>query len=189
MTTWTQWLTTTLSGLATLATFGAGCLTTQGGCVSDDVRRAFGYTQPDQGGSVVVDLGWGRKRIIIGSDFEGHVTGSYNPETGAFDVDATISSNASAIYDAQGRRINDNFVASRNLEWQGKAAAIAEWGRAIQAALLAGGDAASKVVTAGLPLFAGSTVDFTGPAGAAGSATLGTPLPAPPIPTPGGDGN
>lgn len=112
----TQWLQTTLSGLITLVTGTCLALPASGCIYPSSAARGYGYTQPDEGGAIVVRKTWGGAELIVGTDIDGHVKGTYNPETGFIDIDATLVSNASAIYDAQGRRITDNFVASRGAE-------------------------------------------------------------------------
>lgn len=113
MTTWTQWLTTTLSGLATLATFGAGCLTTQGGCVQTAEDLA-GFQRT----GVDIRHGWFiGTRVTINDKAQATGDLEYDPETGRIIVHFEGNTDPTSIIGAQGERA-DHLIRLREIESQ-----------------------------------------------------------------------
>lgn len=181
MTTWTQWLTTTLSGLATLFTFGAGCLTTQGGC-SMNASALAGFSNP----AVRMTKGVFGASAEIGTDFTGHGELHYDPDTGQIDVVVDVNSQVSPVVTAEGVRA-DHLIELRKIEAERIVATHQAIGANIRSvidglamAVAAGGDAASKFLDGAAPILKGSAMALD--LGALGGGTLnlgdGAPPPA-----------
>lgn len=186
MTTWTQWLTTTLSGLATLFTFGAGCLTTQGGC-SMNASALAGFSNP----AVRMTRGLFGTSAEIGTDFAGHGELHYDPDTGKIDVLVDVNSQVSPVVTAEGVRA-DHLVELRKIEAERIVATHQAIGQNIRSvidglalAVAAGGDAASKFMDASAPILKGSALALDLGSLGGGAMNLGPPAPDPaPPPSP-----
>jgi len=98
------------------------------GCQSDDVARAFGYTTP----GIHAEQSIFGVSIDVDSDIQGTVTIDYTTN-GALHASATLNSKASAVTQAQGERIHDNFLEGRRIEWAGKEAQALAVGTNVQA--------------------------------------------------------
>lgn len=177
MTTWTQWLTTTLGGLASLATFGAGCLTTQGGCVQTAADLA-GF-QPT---GVDIRHGWfSGTRVTINDRAQAKGDLEYDPATGKVVVHFEGNTDPASVIGAQGERA-DHLIRLREIE----AERIVETHKAIGAnirsaidglamAMAVGGDAGQKWIDAVGPILKGSAVSIDG----LGDVRIGEPVVTP----------
>ena len=92
-----------------------GCLLC--GCLSDDVRSAFGFSNPTLEASY--HPLWGVK-FKAGSNFTGDVHAEWDADSNAFLVEAGVSSDVSGVLNAEAARITENFLAGRKLEYEHK---------------------------------------------------------------------
>lgn len=105
--------------LAVTALTGTTCIGTAG-CSQQDVARAFGYTEPALEVMAHTGLFGGGVKFRASSEFSGMADATIDPETGKVTgFKATVNSGVTDVYDAQGRRITENFLAGRNIEWAG----------------------------------------------------------------------
>jgi hypothetical protein len=189
-----QWIQTGVTTFLIPYALGAGCLSTQAGCQSDEVRRAFGYSNPTL---EVKHSFFGGTSFKAGSNFSGELDAVYNPDTNAIEVHARADSNVADVLGAEGARITEQFLAARAAEYayRNRQAEIVgdnfrAFGTMIAIATAAGGDAVQQVIDAAAPILAGSgaTLDITGLGHAGinlGQPLSGTPPPQPiPLPEP-----
>ena len=98
--------------LVLVATLGMFALICMAGC-TDSARHAYGYTEPKIKAS----------RGILGTSFEasGQLNGNgqvkYDPESKAFEVVFNVQHEVVDVYDAQARRITDEFLEGRRDEY------------------------------------------------------------------------
>lgn len=92
--------------------FLSGCLTS--GC-TDSAKHQFGYTEP----AIEAHHGFfSGTKVKVSSNFTGKVDLSRDAETGQIQtLHAEVTSNPIEVYDAQGRRITENFLKGRELEY------------------------------------------------------------------------
>lgn len=99
----------------------SGTCITQTGCSTDSVRHAFGYTEPALQVQATQGLFGGGVKFKASSQFSGNVDAEIDPETQRVkSFSARIDSNVTDVYDAQGRRITENFLAGRSMEYNFK---------------------------------------------------------------------
>ena len=92
------------------------------GC-TDSAEHQFGYTEP----GIAASHGLFGTKVRISSEFSGKADLKRNPETGQFeDIHVEMTSGVADVYDAQGRRITENFLKGRELEYGFKVEATRE---------------------------------------------------------------
>lgn len=108
-------LTTLFTALVLPLVLSGGCLTTTAGCRSDNVMRAFGYTEPG------VDVEWGlfSRRMHVSSDVSGSVVIDVRTN-GTLYARGDVTSSVGPAYAGQAARVNDAFLEGRRIEWDGK---------------------------------------------------------------------
>lgn len=121
---------------------------------------------------------WTGTRIVVGTEFNGEGTLDYEPKTGKVHIDLKVDSRPAPVIAAEADR------AERLIDWYKTRAEwsvrsqevvgenIQAFANAVAVSLAAGGDAAQKVIAAGLPLLAGSRITIPD----VGEAVLGTPI-------------
>jgi YD repeat-containing protein len=111
---------------------------TMGGCIfgcTDSARHQFGYTEP----GIRVTKGILGASVDVSSNISGHVELVLDPSGKVTGLKADLTSGVTDVYDAQGRRINENFLKGRALEYDFKVAAVNAVGQQVSNVLSSAG--------------------------------------------------
>lgn len=173
-----------LKGMATssvLLLLMGTCLTT--GCAPGAKRLAM-FSNPSS--KVSYHWFWGLY-AETGSDFEGTLKASYDPETKQLVIDLTISSDPTPVIGAEGTRA-DHLVELHRLDVE-RHRLVGEnfkaFGTMVALASVGGGEAVAKVIDAAAPILKGSGLGFDIAGIGSVSANLGAAEPdEPKVPEP-----
>ncbi len=164
-------------GMLALLAIG-GCLS---GCAPGAQRLAM-FSNPSS--KVSYHWFWGLY-AETGSDFEGTLKASYDPETKQLVIDLTISSDPTPVIRAEGTRA-DHLVELHRLDVE-RHRLVGEnfkaFGQMLAIASQGGGEAVAKVIDAAAPILAGSGFGFDIAGLGSVTANLGTAEPTAAEPT------
>lgn len=146
------------------------CLNT--GCLNSmDALKLAGFSNP----KIKVTKNIFGFSAEAGTDLNGTIDVTYNPETGTITLKGSVNSNAANVVTAEGERAD--HIAAMQIEQMKQVTErhrivgenMKAAGQMMALAATAGGDALSKVIDATAPILAGSAIDING----IGSAQLG----------------